>query len=89
MECFDERLEIMFFYKTCYISFNLLIKEFRRTLFSLGKALQKFNEEEEGKEGNDNEDNSDWYHFNQKFISIFIKNDLAWFKILYSFIFAL
>lgn len=39
MECFDERLEVMFFYKTCYISFNLLIKEFRRTLFALGKAL--------------------------------------------------
>ncbi|CDW78300.1 calmodulin-like protein 3 [Stylonychia lemnae] len=43
LECFDERMEIMFFFKNCCLSFNLLLKEFRRTLFALGKAYQKVN----------------------------------------------
>lgn len=58
MECFDEKLEIMFFFKTCFLNLSVKFKEFRTALFAIGKAYQKFNEGQDGgdEEGGDDED---------------------------------
>lgn len=55
LECFHEKLEVVFFFKTCLLSFGIKIKDFRNALFALGKAYYKFNQGEDG-QNNDDED---------------------------------
>jgi hypothetical protein len=42
LDCFEERVEFMLFFKTCFINFDLNIKDFRDTLFALSQAFKNF-----------------------------------------------
>jgi len=50
MENFNERLEIMLFFKTCFLNFDLQIKDFRNVMVALGKAFKKTMDDEEDEE---------------------------------------
>jgi hypothetical protein len=55
LDCFEERVEFMLFFKTCFINFDLTLKDFRDTLFALGQAFKNFEdyqEPEDEKDGN-------------------------------------
>ena len=47
MESFNEKIELMFFFKTCFINFDLGIKNFRKILLALGKVLESQDDGEE------------------------------------------
>lgn len=40
VDCFDKRVELMLFFKTCFINFDISLKDFRDTLFAIGQAFK-------------------------------------------------
>ena len=42
IDCFEQRVEFMLFFKTCFFNFDFSFKDFRETLFALGQAFKQF-----------------------------------------------
>ena len=55
LECFNERFQILFYFRTCFFNFDLKLSDFWKTLYAFGKAIQKhqFDENGENNEGNE------------------------------------
>ncbi len=50
MQSFDERMELFFFFKTCFFRLDFGLKDFRKFLLALGVAYKKILEGEGGEE---------------------------------------
>lgn len=55
LDCFNERFQILFFFKTCFFNFDLKMNELRRTLYAFGKTVKKHQNDEEGDEDREEE----------------------------------
>jgi Ran GTPase-activating protein (RanGAP) involved in mRNA processing and transport len=55
MQSFNERMDLVFFFKSCFAEFDLGFNDFRKFLIALGKAQQTIL----NKEASDPEDNRD------------------------------
>lgn len=42
LDCFDEKLEVMFFFKTCFFNIELDFKQLRKTLLAVAKTYEQY-----------------------------------------------
>ena len=43
---FGERMEFMFFFKTCFFNFDFILKDLRKVLYVLGKVFNQMEKED-------------------------------------------